>query len=219
MPYAPHRTVLPPPARRNSPRATTPTTGIIPIMDPHQPDLATLVHRGQTYARRLDFDRALEAFTGAIDLDPVDPDLYYQRGNAHAAAGQTDLATEDFTTAIRTCLTKYADFSGRARRSEFWYFVLFNVVASLVAGVVDNILGTDMGTGTGVVGGLVALALVVPYLAVSVRRLHDTSRTGWLILIGLVPLVGWIILIVWYAQDSHPDNEHGPSPKAQPATA
>lgn len=124
----------------------------------------------------------------------------------------------DFTTAIRTCLTKYADFSGRARRSEFWYFFLFNVVVSLVANVVDNILGTDLGGGTGILGGLAALALVVPYLAVAVRRLHDTSRSGWLILIGLIPLVGWIILIVWYAQDSHGDNEHGPSPKAQPAT-
>ncbi len=125
----------------------------------------------------------------------------------------------DFTTAIRTCLTKYADFSGRARRSEFWYFFLFNVLVSIVASILDNLLGTDMGTGTGVIGGLASLALLLPSIAVGVRRLHDISKSGWWILVGLIPLVGWIILIVWFVQDSHGDNEHGPSPKAQPATA
>ncbi len=125
----------------------------------------------------------------------------------------------DFTTAVRTCLSKYADFSGRARRSEYWYFVLFNLVVGIVASILDNILGTDMDTGSGVIGGLASLALLLPGLAVGVRRLHDISRSGWWILVGLIPLVGWIILIVWFVQDSHGDNEHGPSPKAQAAPA
>lgn len=125
----------------------------------------------------------------------------------------------DFTTAIRTCLSKYADFSGRARRSEYWYFFLFNILVSLVASVLDNILGTDMGTGSGVIGGLASLALLLPSLAAGVRRLHDISRSGWWILVGLIPLVGWIILIIWFVQDSHGDNEHGPRPKAQQSAA
>jgi uncharacterized membrane protein YhaH (DUF805 family) len=66
----------------------------------------------------------------------------------------------------------------------------------------------------GVFGAIVGLALLLPSIAVAIRRLHDTSRTGWWILIGLIPIVGWIILIVFYVQDSHPDNKYGPSPKA-----
>jgi uncharacterized membrane protein YhaH (DUF805 family) len=125
----------------------------------------------------------------------------------------------DFTTAIRTCMTKYADFSGRARRSEYWYFFLFNVLVSIVASIVDNVLGTDTVTGTGLVAGLASLALLLPSLAVCARRLHDISRSGWWLLVGLIPLVGWIVLIVWFVQDSHGDNAHGPSPKGAPATA
>lgn len=122
----------------------------------------------------------------------------------------------DFTTAVRTCLSKYADFSGRARRSEYWYFFLFTVLVSIVASVLDNVLGTDVDTGSGLIGALASLALLLPSLAAGVRRLHDISRSGWWVLIGLVPLVGWIILIVWFAQDSHGDNAHGPNPKTAP---
>lgn len=125
----------------------------------------------------------------------------------------------DFATAVRTCLAKYADFSGRARRSEYWYFVLFNVLVSVVASILDAALGTDTGTGTGVIAGLASLALLLPGLAVGVRRLHDISKSGWWILIGLIPVVGWIVLVIWFVQDSHGDNEHGPRPKTQPATA
>jgi uncharacterized membrane protein YhaH (DUF805 family) len=122
-----------------------------------------------------------------------------------------------FQDAVRTCLQqKYVDFSGRARRSEFWYFVLFYVIVGFVAGIIDSILGTrgsaTMG-GTGLVGGIVSLALLLPGLGVGVRRLHDTGRSGWWILLGLIPLVGAIILIVFYAQDSQPDNQYGPNPK------
>ena len=85
------------------------------------------------------------------------------------------------------CWKKYADFSGRARRQEFWMFVLFNCLASVALGVVDGILGTKGG-----LGGLFSLAVLIPSLAVSVRRLHDTDRSGWWILVNIIPLIGWI---------------------------
>ena len=113
----------------------------------------------------------------------------------------------DFMTAVRTTMSKYVDFSGRARRSEYWYFVLFNVLVSIVANVLDAALNSQL------VGLLVSLALFLPGLAVSVRRLHDTDRSGWWILIALIPIVGWILLIVWYCTDSKPDNKYGPNPK------
>jgi uncharacterized membrane protein YhaH (DUF805 family) len=122
--------------------------------------------------------------------------------------------------AVRVCLTKYADFSGRARRSEYWWFVVFTAVASTVAGVLDALIGTQFG-GTGVVQVLVALALLAPGLAVSVRRLHDVGQTGWWVLLLLIPVLGALVLIVaFYIRDSAPDNHYGPSPKdAGAATA
>jgi uncharacterized membrane protein YhaH (DUF805 family) len=119
-----------------------------------------------------------------------------------------------FQDAVRTCLQKYVDFSGRARRSEFWFFVLFNVLVGIVAGIIDGILGTRSGYGYGVVQGLASLALLLPNLAVGARRLHDTGRSAWWLLIALIPVVGAIILIVFYVQDSQGDNQYGPSPKA-----
>lgn len=125
-----------------------------------------------------------------------------------------------FADAVRTCLTKWFDFSGRARRSEYWYFALFTVLVSIAASILDSILGTDFeGTSGGLLNLLTSLALVLPSLAVAIRRLHDTSRSGWWILIALVPIIGLIVLILFYVQDSHPDNEHGPNPKATSAVA
>jgi uncharacterized membrane protein YhaH (DUF805 family) len=123
-----------------------------------------------------------------------------------------------FQDAVRTCLSKYVDFSGRARRSEYWWFALFDILVGFVAAIIDSILGTGSGS-FGVFQALVTLALLLPGLAVSVRRLHDTSRSGWWVLIALVPVVGLIVLLIFYVQDSHPDNKYGPSPKAgaQPA--
>jgi uncharacterized membrane protein YhaH (DUF805 family) len=120
-----------------------------------------------------------------------------------------------FAEAVQTCLQKYVGFSGRARRSEYWWFFLFTILVSIVASGLDNLLGTMSDTtNVGVIGSIASLALLLPSLAVAIRRLHDTSRSGWWILIGLIPIVGWIILIVFYVQDSHGDNQYGPSPKA-----
>src|SRR3954454_804049 len=121
-----------------------------------------------------------------------------------------------FQDAVRTCFQKYVTFSGRARRSEFWYFVLFNVIVGFVAGIIDVIIGTRSSYGTGLIQSLASLALLLPNLAVGARRLHDTGRSGWWLLIGLIPLVGWIILIVFFLQDSQPANQHGPNPKGLP---
>jgi uncharacterized membrane protein YhaH (DUF805 family) len=118
-----------------------------------------------------------------------------------------------FQDAVKVCLNKYVDFSGRARRSEYWWFFLFQVLVSIVASIIDAILGTRSGN-FGVVEGLASLALLLPGLAVGARRLHDTTKSGWWLLIGLVPCVGIIVLIIFFVQDSHPDNQYGPSPKA-----
>ena len=116
---------------------------------------------------------------------------------------------------MQICLQRYFGFSGRARRSEYWWFFLFNVLVSIVASILDSVLGTmSDDTNVGLIGSIASLALLLPSIAVGIRRLHDTSRSGWWILIGLIPIVGWIVLLVFYVQDSHGDNQYGPSPKA-----
>ena len=103
---------------------------------------------------------------------------------------------------------KYAEFDGRDRRSEYWYFVLFNGIVSLGLGMVDAF------TGIGFLNYVYSLAVIIPGIAVSIRRLHDTGRSGWWLLVGLIPFIGWIILIVFFVQDSDPyDNQYGPNPK------
>lgn len=109
-------------------------------------------------------------------------------------------------------LRKYAVFSGRSRRSEYWFFVLFNVVASISLGIVDGVLG--IGGGVGLLSVVYSLAVLVPGLAVSVRRLHDTGRSGWWLLIAMVPVIGAIALLVFMAQDGEQGpNQYGPNPK------
>ena len=112
-------------------------------------------------------------------------------------------------------LKKYAVFNGRARRKEFWYFLLFDVIFSFASGVADNAMGTVLeGEIVGLLNGLYALATFVPGLAVSVRRLHDIDRSGWWLLLCLIPVVGIIVLLVWAVQDSSPgENRFGPNPK------
>lgn len=120
-----------------------------------------------------------------------------------------------FVTAVRVVLSKYVDFSGRARRSEYWWWALFTVIVSLVAVGIDGALGTyDAETNFGPVQALATLAVFLPSLAVAIRRLHDTGRVGWWVLIGFVPLIGWIVMIVFCVIDSSPgSNKYGPNPK------
>lgn len=112
-------------------------------------------------------------------------------------------------------LRKYAQFDGRARRKEYWMFALFNGIITVVLAMV----GGQLGTGGSMIGaavlGLYSLGVFIPSLAVGVRRLHDTGRSGWWMLIVLVPLIGALALLIFAVQDSQPaTNEYGPSPKS-----
>lgn len=95
----------------------------------------------------------------------------------------------NFQQSIKLCFSKYADFNGRASRPEYWWFALFIFLASAVLSMVSNLLP-----------GIFAVATLLPSLAVAVRRLHDTERSGWWLLVGLVPVVGFIVLIVFMTQ-------------------
>ncbi|WP_157220638.1 DUF805 domain-containing protein [Flavisphingomonas formosensis] len=130
---------------------------------------------------------------------------------------------------------RYAQFSGRSRRKEFWYFTLFVFVVSLILSALDSALGlggsttrefnrTSMGMSAyygssgGLLSGIFSLAALIPSLAVSVRRLHDTDRSGWWLLLMFLPIIGWIILLVFYLTDgSRGTNRFGPDPKETPA--
>jgi uncharacterized membrane protein YhaH (DUF805 family) len=115
-----------------------------------------------------------------------------------------------------TALKNYAVFSGRSCRSEYWYFALFYVILYVVCAIVDVATGSfDRASGIGVFTGILTLALLIPSLSVTVRRLHDTGRSGWWLFIALIPLVGAIILLVFLAQDGEAGpNRFGASPKA-----
>ncbi len=110
---------------------------------------------------------------------------------------------------------KYAVFKGRARRKEFWYFTLFYIIFSLIAGIVDALAGTQVPTmGIGLISIIYALAMLLPSVSVSVRRLHDTGRSGWWWWINLLPFIGQIVLLVFVVLNSQPgDNRYGPNPK------
>ncbi len=117
-------------------------------------------------------------------------------------------------------LRKYAVFQGRARRKEFWFFQLFFALGVFTLAVVDVMLGfMDKETGTGLLSTLFWLAMFLPGLAVSVHRLHDTDRTGWWVLIGLIPLVGIIVLLIFYVHEgTRGSNRFGKDPKEAPPT-
>ena len=112
-------------------------------------------------------------------------------------------------------LKKYAVFSGRARRKEYWYFFLFNIIISIVLVMIDSMTGSFSAEGgMGLLSGIYTLAVLIPSVAVSVRRLHDTNRSGWWLLISLVPLIGGFVLLVFLVFDSEPEeNQYGANPK------
>lgn len=109
---------------------------------------------------------------------------------------------EELQQAVKTCFNKYADFTGRAARPEFWWFFVFQLVVYVVTGWVH-----------GLVELLAVLALVVPALAVAARRMHDTGKSGWILLLGLIPVIGGLVLLFFAAQPGQPqDNTYGPVP-------
>jgi uncharacterized membrane protein YhaH (DUF805 family) len=105
-------------------------------------------------------------------------------------------------------IKQYADFNGRARRSEYWFYILFYTLIVIALGIVESFIMP------GVLTGIYTLGLLIPSIAVLVRRLHDVDRSAWWLLIGLIPLIGGIVLLVFACMDSTPgDNQFGPSPK------
>ena len=129
----------------------------------------------------------------------------------------------NFQETVKSCFSKYTEFKGRAPRSEYWYWTLFVTIVTLVSMLLDGILGTnftiddglggEISSGYGYIYLAAALALMLPGFAVTVRRLHDTGRSGWFFLLLLIPLVGAIILLVWFCTTgSSEDNQYGPNP-------
>ncbi|WP_103665191.1 DUF805 domain-containing protein [Gracilimonas amylolytica] len=112
-------------------------------------------------------------------------------------------------------LKQYADFNGRARRKEYWMFVLINMVIAFILGFLDGLIGTyEAQSGLGVLSGLYSLFVLIPGVAVGVRRLHDIGKSGWMLLIAFIPIIGFIWLLVLLVLDSHPgSNQYGPNPK------
>jgi len=105
----------------------------------------------------------------------------------------------------------FANFSDRARRKQYWMFVLFNFLIAMAIAIVEGFLGTFF------MYPLFVLVMLVPSISIATRRLHDTGRSGWWQLISFVPLIGIIVLLVFLVQDSKEDNEYGPNPKASEA--
>lgn len=106
------------------------------------------------------------------------------------------------------CLKQYVDFKGRARRTEYWMFVLFNAIFTAIAYIIDYAIGIE------IISTLYSIAMICPGLAVEIRRLHDIGKSGWWLLIVLIPIVGWILYLVWACTDSQSGvNKYGANPK------
>ena len=116
----------------------------------------------------------------------------------------------------KVVLENYANFNGRARRSEYWYFALMNLIILVIAAVLDSVLGFNFAPlPYGYLYVLVALATFIPGLAVAVRRLHDVGKSGWFYFIVLIPIIGAIwLLVLFFTEGNHGENQYGPDPKA-----
>jgi len=113
----------------------------------------------------------------------------------------------DFMTAVKTCIDKYFTIEGRAARSEYWWFYLFNIILLIVASVLDGMIGLPL------FSLVVTLGLIAPGICVSIRRMHDKDKSGWWLLIGFVPIVGFLyILYLFVTPGTSGDNDFGPDP-------
>ena len=141
------------------------------------------------------------------DVPPPPPSASYGGGGAPA------LPNPLISYWKKVVLENYLNFDGRARRAEFWWYALANLIISFVLSIIDAAIGTG-GYYGGVLSGIYGLAVLLPGIAVGIRRLHDTSKSGWWLLLIFIPLVGLIVLIVFWATDSvRGANEYGMSEK------
>ena len=116
-----------------------------------------------------------------------------------------EVKSVSFFEAVKLAFVRIVDFKGRARRSEYWWFTLFNII---VSAIITMVLPE--------IAGIWSLIILLPSLSLCIRRLHDVGKSGWWYLMIFVPLVGEILLLVWFCRDSGPDNQWGPNPKVQP---
>jgi len=116
---------------------------------------------------------------------------------------------------LKEVIAKYATFRGRARRREYWRYILYYVIAFVALVLVDMLTGTfNMESQLGFLSGLFLLFMLIPSVAVAVRRLHDTERSGWWVLLALLPLIGQLVLLFFFIQEGDEgDNAYGPDPK------
>lgn len=135
-------------------------------------------------------------------------------GSTQGGMRDADAPNPDtFMGAVKTCLSKYATFEGRARRPEFWWFALFTFAGSMVASFLDvAIFGAA--SDAGLLSAVFSLAMLIPSIAVGVRRLHDTDRVGWWYLMVFIPLIGFIVLLIFFIQrGTEGPNRFGPEPR------
>ena len=125
----------------------------------------------------------------------------------------------NFQQSVKICLTKkYSAFDGRATRSEYWWFALFQLFVTIVSELLDYTMLDDYANSIGFVSIITSLAFLLPALSVASRRLHDVEKSGWWQLLWIVPVIGWILLIYWLVQEgSVGENEYGVSPKEGPS--
>ncbi len=122
---------------------------------------------------------------------------------------------EELMSWYLTVLLKYAVFSGRAQRAEFWMFSLFSLIVSIILRIIDAVLLLDLASGISILSTVYALAVLIPGTAVGIRRLHDVDRNGWFILLVFIPIVGWIWLLILFVREGTPgENQYGSNPKA-----
>lgn len=187
-------------------------TGIISGDDQNRYNFTSAEWRGQrppTRGDRVDFDvdntgNAIQIFTALGHSNPVQ-NLSSQLDKL----SDQNKAEEQFNMLdwFVKCLKNYANFSGRARRKEYWFFTLVQFIILVITQIIDAILSTDF-----VFYAIAALALFIPSLSAAVRRLHDTGRSGWWFLIALIPLIGTILLIIWLATETKPENNQWGQP-------
>ena len=187
-------------------------TGIISGDDQNRYNFTGAEWRGQrppTRGDRVDFDvdntgNAIQIFTALGHSNPVQ-NLSSQLDKL----SDQNKAKEQFNMLdwFVKCLKNYANFSGRARRKEYWFFTLVQFIILVITQIIDAILSTDF-----VFYAIAALVLFIPSLSAAVRRLHDTGRSGWWFLIALIPLIGTILLIIWLATETKPENNQWGQP-------